>query len=827
MADVIFDRPASFHTLPIEPSSTLLLNEPPLIKFPAPDLNRNRTANVAATRSKCPYQVLDQIGSGSYSVVYRVQSITAAPSGEYHTYAMKVINQRKSREVVPLEIDVLFRLHHPNIVHGIDIVLPSKDCGYGNIGFVLPLAIGTLEDYLERNQQCKQPTSSRLVVEKIKFLYEITNGLDFLHQQAILHLDIKPDNVMLYQEPSGQTIAKLNDFGLSIILDSSRQPQLARKLNRQFGTPLYMDPNLHRGRFIYSTNTDLWALAITYMEVLMGINPYYINLLDLDEVTLVDPLNLPPRPSHLGPVSIINGTYIKNPALDLKLNLKYEQQRVLSLGTLDDLMQYLQYLIGHSRFVDELTAEYYQVATEILISQLFQCPIRVPLLKITERSSVFQTGTVGSLLDLIPNLLRVETIREIIQRSTLLFSPLNIGLFLDHYLPPESTFPPMTRSELIYLLSSIILTITQSRPDVTSRTQQSRSRGGLIATAPAKVTARTILTSNFYRQYFSHLPQLSSSLGTCPLSPEIISTNQVIESGYLTSIDQINFNIPTTLSRQIIINELDRNLQFILSHYRNTLPEVYIRDLYLSIDLFYRMVVYLLEDYQISQDTLKLKQEPSGTQQKENVFVEIPLGSPPLSTQRTSEEKLAQTFQQTLRISDFGASPSNSLPLESNPIKEILTQEDLVKQFKILAVTCIRLSCRYYRDCELNTASGGNWQELESKLFREIQLIDNKQLAPNEIPQQVIEMEYHIYAYLKGNLYRSYLYEAANDINELLASYPLLTQIDQYLVIDVNHWYINYRQLKSQSTSSMLASGPTAKENYTVQSFYELLIQRR
>eukprot|EP01064_Diplonema_japonicum_P033046 TRINITY_DN6423_c0_g1_i1.p1 TRINITY_DN6423_c0_g1~~TRINITY_DN6423_c0_g1_i1.p1 ORF type:complete len:936 (+),score=156.05 TRINITY_DN6423_c0_g1_i1:99-2906(+) len=83
-----------------------------------------------------------------------------------------------------------------------------------------------------------------------RYLKDIVRGLNYLHEQHIIHRDIKPHNVLLL--PDGQ--CKLSDFGASLNL-----AKLLEKPNIQ-GTPMYMAPEACRGAA--EKASDIWSMCL-------------------------------------------------------------------------------------------------------------------------------------------------------------------------------------------------------------------------------------------------------------------------------------------------------------------------------------------------------------------------------------------------------------------------------------------------------------------------------------------------------------------------------------------------------------------------------------
>lgn len=98
----------------------------------------------------------------------------------------------------------------------------------------------------------------------IKFLHDVAAGLECLHDHNIIHLDIKPDNILLDDSLNFQ----VTDFGISV----SERGNGQGSEGMSGGTRAYMSPERFEGNTTRAC--DIWALGATAVELLTGNAPY-------------------------------------------------------------------------------------------------------------------------------------------------------------------------------------------------------------------------------------------------------------------------------------------------------------------------------------------------------------------------------------------------------------------------------------------------------------------------------------------------------------------------------------------------------------------------
>ena len=101
------------------------------------------------------------------------------------------------------------------------------------------------------------------VAQRDKWVIDLARGLQHIHSSLVIHRDIKPDNLLLATDTSGQQVIKYIDFGLAIEL-SERTSIIGD--GKQAGTPTYLSPELE-ARQPYAFPTDLWSLGVVFLQV--------------------------------------------------------------------------------------------------------------------------------------------------------------------------------------------------------------------------------------------------------------------------------------------------------------------------------------------------------------------------------------------------------------------------------------------------------------------------------------------------------------------------------------------------------------------------------
>uniref|UniRef100_A0A4W4GT56 Myosin light chain kinase, smooth muscle n=1 Tax=Electrophorus electricus TaxID=8005 RepID=A0A4W4GT56_ELEEL len=198
------------------------------------------------------YDVEDRLGTGKFGQVFKLveKSTKKVWAGKF----IKAFSQ-KEKENVRQEIGIMNSLHHPKLVQCIDAFEGKSD-----IVMVMEMISGG--ELFERIVDEDFELTER---EVIKYMLQIIDGVQFIHKQGIVHLDLKPENIMCVNKTG--TKIKLIDFGLARRLEGSAS------LKVLFGTPEFVAPEVINYEEI-SYPTDMWSIGVICYILVSGLSPF-------------------------------------------------------------------------------------------------------------------------------------------------------------------------------------------------------------------------------------------------------------------------------------------------------------------------------------------------------------------------------------------------------------------------------------------------------------------------------------------------------------------------------------------------------------------------
>lgn len=188
------------------------------------------------------YTEMYDIGRGTYGKVVKVRDSANKP------YALKTIIKNdyvgEISQSLILELSILTIAKHPNVlsVHA-----------FNETGFLL--------EYMNSDVKGAYMSSE----ERLTVVHCLIDAVKYLHNLGIVHMDIKPQNVLITQT-NNDIFVKLGDFGTS----RGSGITLMRTYEPEVYTLYYRAPEILLGAVHYDNRADIWALGCTLFEIITG-----------------------------------------------------------------------------------------------------------------------------------------------------------------------------------------------------------------------------------------------------------------------------------------------------------------------------------------------------------------------------------------------------------------------------------------------------------------------------------------------------------------------------------------------------------------------------
>lgn len=231
------------------------------------------------------YKIMDVLGQGTFGITYKAKVEMKGALGRLDSnmyvavkeFFMKEINGRENssvtsgstsngglfyyyRDKFEREACNLSTLSHPNIVKVLE-AFHANGTTYYSMEYIDGIS---LDKKIAQSPQGRMP-----LTEAIETLKQISAAIAFMHSRNMLHLDVKPGNVMMRKDGT----AVLIDFGLSKQYTSDGEPESSTKVGA--GTPGYApieQASYHEGKG-FPTMMDVYALGGTLFKMLTGQRP--------------------------------------------------------------------------------------------------------------------------------------------------------------------------------------------------------------------------------------------------------------------------------------------------------------------------------------------------------------------------------------------------------------------------------------------------------------------------------------------------------------------------------------------------------------------------
>jgi len=192
------------------------------------------------------YRFHQIVGSGQFGVVYKCQD--EATHEDYACKVMSISALTNCLQVIQREVEIMSSIKHDHLLS-----CHEQLCA-GNLLFIFTQFVpgGSLSDYILKH---------RMSVDEVgRALYQILQGVAYLHSHSICHRDLKPDNILCTRtEPVDFVIA---DFGLSRTFEGDGL------MSSHCGSSLYAAPEVFNSS--YTAACDMYSIGIITNEMIRG-----------------------------------------------------------------------------------------------------------------------------------------------------------------------------------------------------------------------------------------------------------------------------------------------------------------------------------------------------------------------------------------------------------------------------------------------------------------------------------------------------------------------------------------------------------------------------
>lgn len=202
------------------------------------------------------YQIKARIGKGGMGTVYRALDPVLGRIVAVKAVFMDVNGDVSGNEQISRclqEARLSSRLIHPNIVI-------TYDAGFEKNLFYMAL------EFIE-GKGLDQPPGKKEPMDPLKaaeIAFNVSHALDYIHNKGLVHLDIKPANIMVTR--LGEV--KLMDFGIARLMkDSGQTPGVS-------GSVPYMSPEQAGAKYENDHRSDIFSLGVVLYELLSGERPF-------------------------------------------------------------------------------------------------------------------------------------------------------------------------------------------------------------------------------------------------------------------------------------------------------------------------------------------------------------------------------------------------------------------------------------------------------------------------------------------------------------------------------------------------------------------------
>ena len=198
------------------------------------------------------YDILEEIGVGAFGVVHRCRE---RKTGRIFAAKFIPVSHPLEKSIIRKEIDIMNQLHHSRLIRLNDAFEEDDE-------MIL------IYEFMSGGELFERITDDNYTMteaEAANYMRQIIEGIRHMHEKNIIHLDIKPENIMCQKRSDNRV--KIIDFGLATKLDPHEVVKISTG-TAEFAAPEIVD------REPVGTYTDMWACGVLTYVLLSGLTPF-------------------------------------------------------------------------------------------------------------------------------------------------------------------------------------------------------------------------------------------------------------------------------------------------------------------------------------------------------------------------------------------------------------------------------------------------------------------------------------------------------------------------------------------------------------------------
>ncbi len=290
------------------------------------------------------YEILEIIGSGGMSRVYKAYDRLDDRIVALKVLKKEFMSNEEYRTRFRNESRAVALLNHQNIVKVFDVSNNNDNLQYIVMEHIEGI---TLREFLDKQKVLDWKEALIIVVQVLR-------ALQHAHDKGVIHRDIKPQNILLYNQ-----LIKVTDFGIA----SFKRGDIISVDTEVLGSSRYISPEQIKGKYT-DERSDIYSVGVVLYEMLTGTTPFDGE--SDSEIARMHIENEPKKPSDINPRIPLGLEQIALRAMQKDTEYRYHSAAEF-LKDLDEFRKNPDIIFDYQYFIDKNPTKYIASKDSILI----------------------------------------------------------------------------------------------------------------------------------------------------------------------------------------------------------------------------------------------------------------------------------------------------------------------------------------------------------------------------------------------------------------------------------------------------------------------------